>query len=131
MAGLQGMARNQMSARPLGPLQGAQAGLGGRSQHRCSGQALGAHREMLPGQSTAWERWTLEEGLGGALLESSDTLALPQAQALDTFLDPTLFKNRKAEGEAWEGSAPPHPSPESPPPQWKPGRWGGGGGRLD
>lgn len=39
----------------------------------------------------------------GELLESSDTLPLLQAQALDTFLDPTLFENRKAEGEAGWG----------------------------
>lgn len=36
----------------------------------------------------------------GELLESSDTLPLPQAQALDTSLDPTVFENRKAEEES-------------------------------
>lgn len=54
---------------------------------------------------------------GGALelLESPDAL-LPQAQALGTFLDPTLFKNRKAEAEAL-GVCPSLPQCNSPPPQ--------------
>lgn len=48
----------------------------------------------------------------GELLESSDTLPLLQAQALDTSLNPTLFENRKAEGEAGWGYASPCSSPD-------------------
>lgn len=58
----------------------------------------------------------------GELLESSDTLPLLQAQALDTSLNPTLFENRKAEGEAGSGTPLPVPA-QIPITQQKPGSW--------
>lgn len=54
-AGLQGTARNKMPPSPIGGAHATSSNLarGWRNRHQCAGQALGPHREALPGQSTA------------------------------------------------------------------------------
>lgn len=84
---------------------------GWRNWGQCSEQALIPQRQPVDAPQTEPHLKKMDIW-GGVqeLLESSNTFPPPQAQALDTFLDPTLFKNRKAEGEAWEKYAIPIPA---------------------
>lgn len=69
-----------------------------------------------PQGGAPWTEHSLrkKDGWGGAgeRLESSDTLPLPQAQALDTFLDPTGAEQTERQRKRLSGVCPSHPSPD-------------------
>lgn len=54
----------------------------------------------VPWAEHSLRKMDIWEGGWGSSWSSLIPSPLPQAQALDIFLDPTLFENRKAEGEA-------------------------------